>query len=108
MNDCPKCGGSGFIGAFGHIVSGRCFLCGGTGRVKPGAASQKVGEPAPTWEDAECVITQAGERYEVMSRKSGAVVYVFADGVAVATDGVREGKSLAEKWAAERVARIRG
>jgi hypothetical protein len=28
---CPRCDGSGYIQAFSHIKSGRCFLCGGAG-----------------------------------------------------------------------------
>lgn len=28
---CPKCGGSGYISAYGHIYSGVCFRCGGSG-----------------------------------------------------------------------------
>jgi hypothetical protein len=31
--DCPKCTGSRKIQAFSHIESGRCFLCGGSGRI---------------------------------------------------------------------------
>lgn len=29
--DCPRCGGYGFISAFGHVQMGRCFKCGGNG-----------------------------------------------------------------------------
>ena len=31
---CPKCDGSRNIEAFGHIASGVCFCCGGTGKIR--------------------------------------------------------------------------
>ena len=31
---CPKCDGSGRIGAFGHIANGVCFMCEGSGLVQ--------------------------------------------------------------------------
>lgn len=30
---CPRCDGSKFIAAFGHVAQGRCFLCLGAGVV---------------------------------------------------------------------------
>lgn len=33
LDRCPRCGGSGFIGAYAHIDHGRCFRCGGLGSV---------------------------------------------------------------------------
>ena len=33
---CNKCDGSGYIRAFDHIAAGRCFACGGAGKVVPG------------------------------------------------------------------------
>lgn len=32
--NCPKCSGSGNLTAFGHIASGRCFTCGGAGKLE--------------------------------------------------------------------------
>ena len=34
IGTCPKCGGTGTIRAFRHVVGGTCFMCGGTGRVE--------------------------------------------------------------------------
>jgi len=33
ITDCWKCDGSGHIHAFAHIDNGRCFACGGAGKV---------------------------------------------------------------------------
>lgn len=33
IGECIKCDGSGYINAFGHVVSGKCFLCNGTGKI---------------------------------------------------------------------------
>lgn len=30
-NECPKCGGKGYIKAFDYVEGGICFMCGGTG-----------------------------------------------------------------------------
>jgi hypothetical protein len=30
---CPRCGGSGHIRAYGHVLGGECFGCGGSGRI---------------------------------------------------------------------------
>ncbi len=44
---CPKCLGTGNISAFGHISGGRCFTCGGTGKVKGhvGVVAQAQAKP---------------------------------------------------------------
>lgn len=31
--ECSRCLGNGWIIAFGHIIGGRCFACGGAGKV---------------------------------------------------------------------------
>lgn len=31
-DDCPKCGGKGYLYCYGHIEGGVCFKCGGTGK----------------------------------------------------------------------------
>lgn len=31
--ECPRCSGMGFIQVYWHIDGGRCFKCGGSGRV---------------------------------------------------------------------------
>lgn len=48
---CDKCGGSGYIHAFAHVVGGQCFKCLGSGVIK-GSAVQNHTFPIPTKEDA--------------------------------------------------------
>ena len=45
---CGKCSGKGRIDAFGHYAAGRCFDCGGTGRVtfKAGPAADRAAQSA--------------------------------------------------------------
>lgn len=40
---CSRCGGSGRLSVFGHVLGGTCFKCNGTGkqRHKPAAQSEK-------------------------------------------------------------------
>lgn len=42
---CGKCDGSGRIKAFGHIESGRCFGCAGTGRLDASKLTQSSLKP---------------------------------------------------------------
>tara|TARA_R110000824_G_scaffold221219_1_gene408336 strand:- start:695 stop:1138 length:444 start_codon:yes stop_codon:yes gene_type:complete len=39
---CNKCDGSGYIRAFGHIAGGRCFACGGAGKVEARAPRREA------------------------------------------------------------------
>ena len=99
--DCIKCGGHGFVGGCDHIWNGRCFMCGGAGKVesKPG----DVVASAPTmrqWHAAAWTVTELVGRFEVVSTQTGAIVLAWADGYAVACDSVKN-KPAAEAWASK-------
>ncbi len=40
METCERCNGTGQLKAYGHVQNGVCFLCSGTGEVKPKKASK--------------------------------------------------------------------
>lgn len=48
--ECPKCCGRKYINGFGHIASGVCFMCGGSGLI---AASRVAVKPAAQSDDTE-------------------------------------------------------
>lgn len=104
MGECMKCGGTGRINGFSHIASGRCFACGGTGRViiKADAVTDAAPTTGRTWRLDSCeVYLDTRGKYTVTS-KAGGTVFVFEDGEAVATDGVKN-KAAAERWASRLV-----
>lgn len=72
---CVKCDGRGHIGAFSHIVGGRCFMCAGSGKIEIKRAAQSATGPAKA---SRTVSTAAGEA-TVMRHGDGFVAY-FAGG----------------------------
>lgn len=42
MATCPKCGGRGFIPEYSYYANGRCFHCGGSGRVVKAVKNRDV------------------------------------------------------------------
>ena len=78
--ECPKCGGSGRIKAFGHIEGGVCFACKGKGRIY---GKVKVTPPAPkvatpTVSDAEA-LKRIATILEVMMETDGWKHFVGTD-----------------------------
>lgn len=101
---CYKCWGTGFVPGCDHVASGICFACEGTGKQRVSTGSREgIGNVAKIWKLANCIVTEMTGRYEVASNATGAVVYVWADGYAVATDGVKSNKKQAEAWASKLV-----
>lgn len=41
---CSRCGGSGRLSVFGHVLGGTCFKCNGTGKQR-----HKPAQPAAKW-----------------------------------------------------------
>jgi len=101
VGECIKCNGRGFFNIFGHICNGRCFNCGGTGKCEVKMSESK---PAPVttrkWSFDAFTVTELNGRFEVVS-KTGASVYVWADGFAMACDSVKGNKAQAEAWASQ-------
>ena len=57
---CSRCDGSGYIRAFSHIKSGRCFLCGGLGNLGSfehiPATERKIAEDFATQRAVEVIV----------------------------------------------------
>ena len=75
---CPKCDGTGNLRAFSHIVSGRCFCCGGAGVV-----TVKASEFAPAVSTVptrdlpgfgNCCVTRDGDDFRVQGAGGEAVI----------------------------------
>lgn len=101
---CYKCNGTGTVSGCEHVMAGACFACHGTGKGRATTGSREgTGNYAKTWKLANCIVTELPGRYEVMSNATGAIVYVWADGYAAATNGVKSDKKQAEAWASKLV-----
>jgi len=106
-NACYKCNGTGTVSGCEHIMAGACFACHGTGEGRATTGSREsTRNTAKSWKLASCVVTELPGRYEVLSNATGAVVHVWADGYAAATDGVKSNKRQAEAWASKLVLRL--
>ncbi len=79
---CPKCLGTGNISAFGHISGGRCFTCGGTGKVKGhvGVVAQAQAKPYK----AARRHASGGWEVDVMSGR----VWLWDDGSTMVSNGL--------------------
>lgn len=79
---CPRCWGTGKMPY--KVAMGVCFRCFGSGTVEmaeaEALATGVIGKADPDAfrvETEVAVITRAGARYTVASKKTGAVVFVF-------------------------------
>ncbi len=50
--NCHRCNGLGYLACYSHIDNGRCFSCGGTGRVAV-SLDTFLASPAKAAEDAK-------------------------------------------------------
>jgi hypothetical protein len=63
--ECGKCGGTGVIRAYLHIVGGTCFSCDGRGYF------ERKTEPVPSkWYSASFIELESGERLEILGIKA--------------------------------------
>ena len=60
MFPCYKCNGKGFLSFCAHIDNGRCFACGGTGKLS-GKRLPKIAEKIELPEAERCTIKQLDE-----------------------------------------------
>ena len=80
---CYRCDGEGRIRAFGHVLGGVCFKCGGSGRQKSkpsvGHDFVVVGHDPSTGEEVECYNERAKTAGEALKKAQGRIVNASAD-----------------------------
>jgi len=108
--ECAACTGTGSIDVFNHYASGVCFTCKGSGIIwlapskTPAARAAEIGIVR---DDAICQIVIIEGGHVVISRRTLAMVNVWADGRVEVRNGVHASLARAAiEWARRAVAAL--
>jgi RecJ-like exonuclease len=62
--ECPRCNGKGTIKAYGHVLGGVCFMCGGSGKVE-GSDKPKKASKWASINASHCNTVEEAKNYRI-------------------------------------------